>query len=84
MTELEDLPPALVAQVMRGFTAPARRAREARLTQRFEQQVDPDGELPADERTRRIAQARTEYYANLGRRSGEARRARRTSAGGAS
>lgn len=44
---------------------------------RFESRVDPDGLLPPDERTRQAEQARKAHYAELGRRSGEARRARR-------
>ncbi|WP_297699612.1 hypothetical protein [Mycobacterium sp.] len=54
-------------------TAPGRAA----LWQRFLDEVDPHRELPEDERTQRAQAARKRHYAELGRRSGEARRARR-------
>lgn len=51
-------------------TAPARAAAYAA----YESIVDPDGTLPPDERAQRAKQAFHQY---LGRRSGEARRAKR-------
>jgi hypothetical protein len=54
-------------------TAPGRAA----FWKRFLDEVDPDRELTEDERTRRALKARQQYYADLGRRSGESRRARK-------
>jgi hypothetical protein len=51
-------------------TEPARRA----LLDRFEREVDPDGVLPPDERTRRAAHARKAYFTRLALRSAQARR----------
>jgi hypothetical protein len=51
-------------------TAPARAAFDAR----FAREVDPDGTLPADERTRRADAARKAYFARLAYRSAKARR----------
>ena len=51
-------------------TEPARRA----LLDRFEREVDPDGLLPPDERTRRAAHARKAYFTRLALRSAQARR----------
>jgi len=51
-------------------TEPARRA----LLDRFEREVDPDGLLPLDERTRRAAHARKAYFTRLALRSPQARR----------
>ena len=53
-------------------TAPARRA----FMLRFEDQVDPERRLPADERDRRAEQARRAYFTRLALRSVQARRAR--------
>lgn len=50
---------------------------------RFEARVDPDGLLPPDERTRLAEQARREFRADMGRRSGASRRARRAAVDGA-
>ena len=50
-------------------TEPARRAALAR----FEQQVDPHGELPDEERQRRAASARRSYFRYLALRSARAR-----------
>lgn len=44
---------------------------------RFEQEVDPDGLLPPEERRRRAEHARTLYYRQLAYRSAKARRLRR-------
>ncbi|MEA2203034.1 MAG: hypothetical protein QOI89_3774 [Solirubrobacteraceae bacterium] len=44
---------------------------------RFKVKVDPNGELSEDERTQLAEQARREFRAEMGRRSGAARRARR-------
>ena len=54
----------------REITAPARAAFQSR----FEREVDPDGELPSDERARRAAQARKAYYTRLALASAKARR----------
>jgi hypothetical protein len=50
-------------------TEPARRAALAR----FEQQVDPNRELPEDERLRRAASARRSYFRFLALRSARKR-----------
>ena len=57
-------------------TAPARQA----MMQRFEDQVDPDGKLTAQERTRRAEHARKAYFTSLALKSAQSRRARRTGA----
>lgn len=49
------------------------KARECFLA-RFEQEVDPDKELPSDERRRRAEHARKAYFARLARLSAIARR----------
>ena len=54
-------------------TAPARRA----FLDRFERQVDPDGRLDPQERTRRAEHARKAHMARLALRSARARAARR-------
>ena len=54
-------------------TGPAREAFNAR----FERAVDPEGVLPAEERTRRAAYARKRYFTDLALRSAKARRARK-------
>ena len=51
-------------------TAPARRA----MLDRFERQVDPDGELAPAERARRAEHARKAYFTRLALRSAQARR----------
>ena|SRR6266545_247834 len=48
----------------------------------FEEQVDPTGALPADERRRRAKQLRKAYFARLALASAKARRARRPPARG--
>jgi hypothetical protein len=58
-------------------TEPARRDGIAR----YEPIVDPDGTLPADERAQR---AKSAYFAELGRLSAQARKARKAAAGGTS
>lgn len=58
-------------------TAPARRAAMAR----FERQVDPDGLMPAEERSRRATAAMRAYFTALSLRSSRAR-SRTTLAGG--
>lgn len=45
----------------------------AAFLDRFEQQVDPQGVLPADERRRRAALARKEYFTRLALASARAR-----------
>jgi hypothetical protein len=50
-------------------TEPARRAALAR----FERQVDPNNELPEDERHRRAASARRSYFRRLALRSAQTR-----------
>ncbi|WP_247603288.1 hypothetical protein [Gordonia paraffinivorans] len=51
-------------------TAPARRA----LLDKFEQQVDPNGELSPAERTRRAEHARKAHFKRLALKSAQARR----------
>lgn len=53
-------------------TAAARQA----FADRFEQEVDPDGKLPPDERAKRAASAKSAYYARLALRSAQVRRAK--------
>lgn len=53
-------------------TAPARAA----LDRKWEDHVDPDRQLDPAERERQAAEARRQYFAELGRRSAAARRAR--------
>ena len=53
-------------------------ARSAFLS-KFEQEVDPDGLLPVEERCRRAAYARKAYFARLGRLSAKARSAQSSS-----
>ncbi len=49
-----------------------RKARSAFLT-RFEDEVDPDRVLPADERMRRAEHAKKAYFQELGRKSAKSR-----------
>ncbi len=51
-------------------TAPARQA----FNDRFEREVDPDGELPQAERVRRAENARKAYFTNLALKSAQSRR----------
>lgn len=53
-------------------TRPARQ----KFLQRFEQEVDPDGQLPPEERHRRAEHAKRAYMLSLAKRAVEARRAR--------
>ena len=64
----------------REVTAAARRG----FLARFEREVDPDGNLPLDERTRRAEMALRAHMAQLAYRSAKARRrgSRRTKGGG--
>lgn len=48
-------------------------ARQA-FARRFEQQVDPDGVLPAPERARRAEAAKRAYFQRMALRSAQARR----------
>ena len=57
-----------------------RAAREAFMA-RFERQVDPDGQLPLSERTRRAEAAKKAYFSGLVLKSAKARSARRRAAG---
>jgi hypothetical protein len=57
-------------------TAATRPAREA-FEQRFEDEVDPDRSLPAAERAKRAANARTAYFHRLALKSAQSRRAKR-------
>lgn len=56
--------------------ASARAAGGNAFLDRFEKQVDPDGELPPAERARRAEHARKAYFARLALKSARARRAR--------
>ena len=56
-------------------SARTRPAREAFLN-RFEKEVDPNGELPSDERRRRAEHAKRAYMLRLAKRAVAARRAR--------
>jgi hypothetical protein len=53
-------------------TRPARKA----FLDRFEREVDPNGELPPDERRRRAEHAKRAYMLRLAKRAVAARRAR--------
>lgn len=57
----------------REVTAPARQAFMAR----FEEEVDPGGTLPPEERQRRVEHAKRAYFLKLAFRSSKARRLRR-------
>ena len=54
----------------RDLTANARKT----FLQRFEDEVDPDRELPEDERIRRAESARRAYFTRLALKSAQARR----------
>ena len=56
----------------KAHTEAARRA----FADRFENQVDPDGVLPVEERMRRAEQAKKAYFARLALKSVRARRGR--------
>jgi hypothetical protein len=56
-------------------SARTRPARE-KFLQRFEQEVDPDGTLPADERRRRAEHAKRAYMLRLAKRAVAARKTR--------
>jgi len=49
-------------------------AARAAFLERFEREVDPDGTLPLDERTRRARAARKAYFTRLALASARARR----------
>ena len=53
-------------------TAPARKS----FLDRFEREVDPQGELPAEERRRRAEHAKRAYFLALAAKSAKSRRAR--------
>lgn len=53
-------------------TAPARKA----FLDRFERAVDPDGQLSADERSKRAANLKRAHFRELALRSAQARRSR--------
>ncbi|MFE2121023.1 hypothetical protein ACFW9U_10235 [Rhodococcus aetherivorans] len=53
------------------------KARKAALD-RFEREVDPNGELTPQERAKRAEHARKAYFARLALRSAQARRARKS------
>jgi len=57
-------------------SSPSERTSSARAAfdRRFENEVDPDHTLPADERARRAASARRAYFARLALASAKARR----------
>lgn len=57
-------------------TGPARAA----FLDRFEREVDPEGALPPEERTRRADHARKAYFTALALKSAKARRRRREAA----
>lgn len=56
-------------------TAPGTKA----FLDRFERQVDPDGQLPPDERARRAEHARKAYFLGLALKSAKARAKRKAS-----
>lgn len=52
------------------------KAARAAFLDRFERQVDPDGQLDPQERRKRAEAAKRAYFTKLGKKSGEARRRR--------
>lgn len=58
-------------------TAATQPARDA-LMRKFEDQVDPDRALPADERAKRAASARKAHFQRLALKSAQVRRAKRS------
>jgi hypothetical protein len=52
------------------------------LQRRFEDQVDPDRTLPADERAKRADSARRAHFQRLALKSAQARRTRKAAKGG--
>lgn len=56
-------------------SAATQAARDA-MTRKFEDQVDPERRLPADERAKRAESARRAHYQRLALKSAQARRAR--------
>lgn len=77
--------PQALAGRIGGFTTHARHdsreitaaARQAFNVGKFEREVDPDGNLPPKERSRRAAAARKAWMARLAMRSAQARRAKK-------
>ncbi|MDF3043140.1 MAG: hypothetical protein K0Q71_5846 [Thermomicrobiales bacterium] len=67
------LDPSVIGEIR---TGPARRA----FREKFHQQVDPDGCLPADERSRRADEALRSHMAELGRVGGRSRRPQQAAA----
>ncbi|MFE6304965.1 hypothetical protein [Nocardiopsis sp. NPDC057823] len=59
-------------------TRPARRASDS--WERWERLVDPDGSMKPTARRKAAEARRTAHYVEMGRRSGAARRAKRTAA----
>lgn len=54
---------------------PARTANARRtFLERFEREVDPDGTLPADERAKRVENAKAAYFRRLALKSAQKRR----------
>lgn len=74
----KDINKRIAAQVWwactRDRTARTRPAREAFL-KKFENEVDPDGTLPSEERRQRANHAKRAYMLQLAKRSAAARRA---------
>lgn len=62
------------------WSARTQTAREA-FMRRFEDQVDPDRRLPAEQRARMAEAARRAYFVRIGRKSADARAARKAGAG---
>ena len=56
------------------------RAGRAAFLKTFEEQVDPDGTLDAEERRRRAEHARRDHFASLARLSNDAQRRRKEAA----
>ncbi len=70
-----EIAPDVLAEIR---TGPARRG----FLSRFERIVDPDGALPAPERSRLATDALRQHMAKLGQSSGRSRRQRQTIGGG--
>lgn len=56
-------------------SAATQAARDA-MSRKFEDQVDPERRLPADERAKRADSARRAHYQRLARKSAQSRRAK--------
>jgi hypothetical protein len=68
----KDINARIAAEVSWARTRPARET----FLKRFEEEVDPDGTLPPEERRQRAEHAKRAYMLQLAKRSAAARKAR--------